>query len=125
MPACIFRRPHIADKKIAQRHQKYIRSEEKLRKAFKWESGSIGKTATSTESCGPQVVFHIDLILGMAGDWRRTAPTGRARWGVAHLMTSNKIRPNQCLKVFGKGLNFEPAGAIDVRWSGTQTSGDR
>jgi hypothetical protein len=43
----------------------------------------------------------------------------------AHLMTSNKIRPNQCLKVFRKGLNFEPGGAIDVRWSGTQTSTDR
>jgi hypothetical protein len=29
----------------------------------------------------PQVVFHIDLILGIAGDGRRTAPAGRARWG--------------------------------------------
>ena len=43
----------------------------------------------------------------------------------AHLMTSNKIRPNQFLKMFGKGLNFEPACASEVRWSTTQTGADR
>jgi len=42
-----------------------------------------------------------------------------------HLMTCDKIRPNQCLKMFGKGRGFEPDRAIGIRWSTAQSGADR
>jgi hypothetical protein len=42
----------------------------------------------------------------------------------AHLVRSGEIRPDQCVKMLGKGLSVESVGASDVRWSGAQNAAD-
>jgi hypothetical protein len=71
-----------------------------------------------------------ELLFILMPGWLRTVllqpqPPGQYISSSTGLRPSDEIGGHKCLEVFAKGSTIESAGAIDLRWSGTQGSADR